>query len=89
MRKFIEKIQMSYTQAGLILNILGVCFLFIYGLPSRIIDPYEENILSVGPLQRKEIEKRKKENRRINIFAYVGLILVFLGFILQFLGTFL
>ncbi len=80
---------MTYTQAGLILDILGVSFIFIYGLPSRILDPCEKDTLSAGPLQRKEIEKRKKENRRINIFAYVGLILVFLGFILQLVGTFL
>lgn len=69
------------------MDIIGVCLLFVNGLPSRIIDPYEENTLSIGSLKKEEIETRKKNERKTNIYAYVGLILVFFGFILQFLGT--
>jgi len=67
---------------------LGVVLVLIYGLPSRVINPYEKDMMSIGPLQKEQIEKKKKNNRKINFFSYVGLVLIFFGFIFQFIGTF-
>jgi hypothetical protein len=77
-----------YSQIGLMLNMLGVCLVIIYGLPSRLINPYEQDMMSIGPLQKEQIERQKRNNRKINFFSYVGLTLIFFGFIFQFIGTF-
>ena len=79
---------MIYSQIGLVLNMLGICIVLIYGLPSRIINPYEQDMMSIGPLQKEQIEQKKKNDRKINFLSYVGLTLVFFGFIFQFIGTF-
>lgn len=78
---------MIYLQIGLLLNMLGVCLVLIYGLPSRIVNPYVD-MMSIGPLQKEQIEQKKKNDRKINFFSYVGLMLIFFGFIFQFVGTF-
>ncbi|MEO8569183.1 MAG: hypothetical protein ABI419_08605 [Ginsengibacter sp.] len=80
---------MIFSQTGLLLDILGVVLLFIYGLPSRIADQHEGDMLRVGPLQREQIEKKRKADKKINSYAYVGLALIGVGFIFQFIGTFL
>lgn len=80
---------MIFSQIGLSLNILGVVLLFIYGLPSRITDAHEGDMLRVGPLQREQIKKKRKADKRINFYAYVCLALIGVGFIFQFIGTFL
>ncbi len=69
------------------LYIIGVAILFFYGLPSRIVNPYEQDMLSIDPLQRAEIEGKKRNNNIINFSANLALALIFIGFIFQFVGT--
>lgn len=68
---------------GLIFDILGTILLFNYGLPSKFHE-------SSGLLLESDLnDNEKKENKKINCFARLGLIFLILGFILQFISNFL
>ena len=81
---WLRKIAMliSINQLGLIFDIIGVILLFMYGLPSRIIEP--PKLLLEGDLSKED----SKKNRFITIMSYIGLSCLFIGFFLQFLGSF-
>lgn len=83
----VKIVTMIYSRIGLLLDITGVCVVLFYGLPSKFINPFEENSLSIGPLAREEIKRRKNDHKKINSYAYLGLALMLLGFIFQFIGT--
>jgi hypothetical protein len=68
-----------WSSAGLILDIIGVLIVFYYGLPSKV------------KITRKTVFHQSKEQendeKRIRRKAQIGLALIVLGFILQFIGT--
>lgn len=66
------------TQMGLILDILGGVIILRFGLPSKV---------DQGDRRVTEREPDHIGNRRIKIFANVGLGLLILGFVFQFIGT--
>jgi len=68
---------------GLGLDIIGVLILFKYGLPSKMHMP--PKLLLENDLAKKE----KQENKNIKRWAHAGLIILLIGFILQFIGNFL
>ncbi len=73
-----------FSSIGLIADILGVLFLFKYGLPSKI----KEHGGSILLEENSETEKERiKYNNKIERRAYYGLILLIIGFILQLIGT--
>lgn len=70
------------SSIGLISDIVGVLILFVYGLPSKI---EQHNLVSFSGT--KEPEHVSRKNRKVKRWAYVGLSLLLLGFILQLIGT--
>jgi len=71
---------MSYSQIGLILDIIGVLILFKFGLPSSFMDGTEMFRFSPNP-------DRDKFNRMVKFMARLGLIFLLLGFIFQYIGS--
>ena len=67
---------------GLALNMIGVCLVFYYGPPSR----HQDHIpLSFTPPEKKA--ELDKSNRIIKIFGSLGMLLIFIGFMSQLLGS--
>ena len=62
---------------GLITDIAGVILLFIYGLPSKIVEP------SKRLLEGSVSEADQKKNAFIKKMSYLGLTLLIIGFTLQ------
>ena len=67
---------------GLTFNLLGVILIFIYGI-SPMIDIDGNTYRITGEKDENEIRKAKK----YKCASRIGLILVFIGFICQLLGT--
>lgn len=67
-----------WSSAGLIFDIIGVIFLFFYDLPSR---------WDNGDQFTDYKKPNEQKNKRIKILSCTGLILIGIGFILQFIGT--
>ena len=69
------------NSVGLMLDIIGVIFLFLFGLPPKVSNPDQGNILNwaFGP-PGKEKELRYKIHWW---FSHAGLGLLVLGFLLQ------
>lgn len=80
----------TISSIGLIADILGVILLFMYGLPSKLIEHnielFELNTRDANEIERED-ERIKKHNKRVKVGAYAGLTLILIGFILQFIGT--
>lgn len=74
---------MIYTQIGLVLDIVGVIILFEYGLPSKVKDT--DGYLLLG--DESDSNNIKRKNKQVRFMAYLGLILILLGFIFQFIST--
>ena len=74
---------MIYTQIGLVLDIVGVIILFEYGLPSKVKDP--DGYLLLG--DESDSNNIKRKNKQVRFMAYLGLSLILLGFIFQFIST--
>jgi hypothetical protein len=73
----------SLNIIGLLLNIFGVMMIYLYGLPEEI--SRSGHIYWVtGGEDRQEKEKAKRYDR----WARLGLISLFLGFIIQLLSNF-
>tara|TARA_R110000796_G_scaffold215536_2_gene331519 strand:+ start:5060 stop:5296 length:237 start_codon:yes stop_codon:yes gene_type:complete len=71
-----------FNNSGLILNILGVLILFKYGLPS-FIHKYSKNIV-----YSKTITKNEGKELLLSYFlAWVGMILIVLGFVFQIIAN--
>lgn len=71
----------DFTHLGLILDIIGAILLFLFGLPSIINTP--DHITTERRLSKFE----KIQNKAIAILAHLGIILLILGFILQYIGA--
>ena len=74
---------------GLVLDILGILFLYKYGLPSKVQEPRE----GIEILYAGITEQEKKSQERV--FSYYrrmsryGLFLILFGFLLLLIGNFL
>jgi hypothetical protein len=77
---------LTVSQIGLIADIIGTLLLFKFGLPSHIEDVNSASI--VGPTTDAEKLEAINRNRKIYIGAYIGLSLLLVGFVLQFIGRF-
>ena len=66
---------------GLLLDVIGVCLLFAFGLPSKYEGP---GMLLLFPGKDKLGDRGRK---RIRLGAYAGLTLLIVGFLLQIVGT--
>ena len=73
------------SSLGLVIDIIGVCFIFWNGLPSKIED--FDVTLSLGQIHDEEKIQVEKKNKRIKKIAKIGLILILVGFVLQLIGT--
>ena len=73
-------------QTGLTLDIIGAILLFMYGLPSRL--KGEEGESLVDAISDQDLAANQKHDAKIRFRAYVGIVFLILGFILQFLGNF-
>ena len=79
---------MTINQLGLLSDMAGVFILFLYGLPSDyIVNPKAQHLL-INESPKDEVEKVIAKNRVIKIWAYIGLTLLFIGFIFQLIGSF-
>jgi hypothetical protein len=72
----------TLTNIGLFLDIIGVLFLFKYGLPSNISQTGSVNLI-LEQTNENEIHKWKKYNR----MSRVGLLFILIGFVLQILSN--
>lgn len=73
-----------YSSLGLIIDIIGVIFIFRYGLPSKVNDHGG----GIGVVETDENKaNRMKQNTKIRRKAYIGFVLLLIGFVLQLIGT--
>jgi hypothetical protein len=77
---------LNMAQWGLIFDLVCVLLLFKFGLPSKIEDT-GINLLA-GHVEGDEEKKIMKKNKKVRNGANFGLLLVFIGFVLQFLNYF-
>jgi uncharacterized ion transporter superfamily protein YfcC len=76
-------IHFTISQWGLIFIIIGVLFSFRYGLPSKITEHPEDSLsMETG----KNEWQRIKDHNKARKGAFIGLAIVFIGFLLQFIG---
>ncbi len=68
---------------GLSLNIIGVIILFFYGIPPKI-DTGGYHVITTCEKDKKEL----KEISLYKIISSIGIILIFLGFVMQLLSYF-
>ncbi len=74
---------LTISQWGLILDLLGVLFLFYFGLPSDI-KSINGPGLAIGLENEIDADLIRAHNRKIKIGAYTGLFLIFGGFFYNF-----
>ncbi len=78
---------MTFNQWGLILNAVGSLILCIYGLPNNYFSKSGSSVLNIITAN-DNLEENKKYNKGRKMKAYVGIFLLFFGFLLQFFATF-
>lgn len=78
---------MNYNQVGLLFDMFGVLILFRYGLPSDYSDSPTGYYLLVNERPEEELKKQEAKNKFIKRMAYIGLLCLLLGFVLQFIGS--
>ena len=72
-----------FSSTGLFFDIIGVLFLFKYGLPSEISTGGKLLFLESETDKNNRIER----NNHIKKMAYLGLGILFIGFIFQLIGS--
>lgn len=72
----------TFNNLGLLLDIIGVILVWKFGVPNNI-RPEGESFLLIGKGNKKEIQKTKI----YKIWQTIGLILIILGFVFQFVGN--
>jgi len=72
------------SSIGLGLDIIGVIIIFFFGISPKL-DIKGETYRITGEIDENEIKITKKYKR----FSWLGLILIFLGFLLQFISNFI
>lgn len=75
--------ELPYTQIGLVLDIVGVILIFRFGLPTPTATADVLNV-QFGPKEDDELDQKR---RRYDTISKVGLLLIALGFVLQFVGS--
>jgi hypothetical protein len=78
---------MSLNAIGLILNMAGTLLIIRFGLPSKIID--ERGPSLVAEYSDEQLSEIKRKNKRTKLFGNIGISLIGLGFVLQFIHEFL
>jgi len=73
---------MIFSVIGLVLDVVGVCILFVNGPPSR----HDYGGFYLRPEDDDKNERRKKFNDRINRWGFIALGLLVLGFLFQIAG---
>jgi hypothetical protein len=76
---------LTISQWGLILDFAGVLLLFKYGLPSKILS--ENGPMIAAGAHGEQLLRIQKKNRKVRTGAKLGLLLISLGFVLQFFGS--
>lgn len=86
-------LQATVATVGLGLDIVGVCILFIFGLPFRALKDYVTNMpfrlkgVEPGPehaAEERRIAAQEKRDRRINALGqWLGIVTLVTGFALQ------
>jgi hypothetical protein len=79
---------MTLNQIGLILNIIGTIMICIYGLPNNYDDESGSQYLTYGT-NKEYANGAKKKNRRRKKLAWASILVLFIGFIFQFIDTLL
>jgi len=80
---------------GILLNIIGVVFLFFYGPPQPTLEEgvslglEDANLIAEGKTVADHNADVRKLKRRHEIMSRVALILIFAGFVLQLCATWL
>ncbi|HEV7330044.1 MAG TPA: hypothetical protein VGN63_03305 [Flavisolibacter sp.] len=75
-----------FAASGLILDLAGVLLLFQFGLPSKV--ELDVRFLNVGNPNSENSKRIKRKNKRIHFWAFTGLTLIGIGFLLQLAGVF-
>jgi hypothetical protein len=70
-----------FSTIGLLTDIVGVILLFIYGLPSKMIEP--PKLLLESDIDDADLKK----NAFITRMSYLGLSLLIIGFMLQLISV--
>ena len=76
-----------FAASGLILDIAGVLLLFWFGLPSKV--ELDVTLLNVRNPNSENSKRIERKNKRIHFWAFTGLTLIGIGFLLQLAGVFL
>lgn len=85
------------SSIGLALDIIGAILIFIYGIPSRFIDPRYKRIKKPFPWDSDEVKythdtvqgHTKTHNKKYKFWSNFGIVLLLIGFILQLLSNFI
>lgn len=75
---------MNLSQLGLILNIIGTIIIAIWGLPNWYYSQTGATFVTMSV----NVEEGKKYNRRRKVKAYLGLVLLGIGFLCQLADSF-
>jgi len=78
---------MTISQIGLILNVIGTFAIAFWGLPSPIKDISNDYTLLYSDPTEEEKSKSIRANKTHRVKAYIGLGLIFIGFVFQLIGT--
>jgi hypothetical protein len=78
---------MTTLQLGLVSNIIGTVLIFICGFPSLINNENTQGLMSTGELSKEDDKKRRRKNIIVKSGGYTGILLLLVGFIIQYLDT--
>lgn len=78
--------QLSISQWGLLCDIFGAAFIFFFGLPSKYV-PTDGKFIITEELEGQELISANKRNTVIKLCSNVGGVLLFFGFLFQFIGS--
>lgn len=73
---------------GLILDIIGIVFLYKFGLPSEV-KPARDSLLKIAGPSREEKEKAEAQFKYYTRMSRYGLSLILAGFLLLLIGNLL
>jgi hypothetical protein len=75
------------SAVGLVFDIIGIIILFYFGPPVLRITREGHQILPYNAMDEVVTKKNQAIYRKHDRMSKIGLVLVFLGFVLQLLGT--
>jgi hypothetical protein len=78
---------LTISQIGLVFDILGTILLLAFGLPSKIQSTEGYYRITEG-VSDEDLIKIEAKNKKVKLWAKVGVICILIGFVLQFFGGF-